>query len=263
MEDKILKMDVEGVVDKTNNSQPKQSANTLFRFFEQAEYLYGTLEKSAMIPRYYTETVDYLDIDFPHIAYPMICFCDINLHKIQEHMDFYGGYGIAFSKEWGINKGIQPIQYINYESFLCKDFSKAFKYAITSETEDDAQNFLLTQMYFLKPINGTMQRNDIEVPRLFTDECEWRYIPDIKKINLPQAVTEQDICSLPTLNETLFNSPETWLKFKYDEIKYIIIKTNDEFEYICNLVKKITNTEEEKNRLISKIIVWENSRRDF
>lgn len=32
---------------------PKQSANTLFRFFKKPEYLFESIAKRAMLPRYY------------------------------------------------------------------------------------------------------------------------------------------------------------------------------------------------------------------
>lgn len=32
---------------------PKQSANTLFGFFKKPEYLFESIEKRAMLPRYY------------------------------------------------------------------------------------------------------------------------------------------------------------------------------------------------------------------
>ena len=88
---------------------PQQSADTLFHFIEKIEYLIPILERDALIPRYCVETIEYLKIPYKNIAYPMLCFCDINLHKIHEHVEFYGGYGIAFSKQWGIAKGIQPV----------------------------------------------------------------------------------------------------------------------------------------------------------
>ena len=82
-------------------SAPKQSTNTLFRFFKRPEYLFEALRRRAMIPRSYGENVDYLNIGFHQIAYPMVCFCDITVHCLGDHMSLYGGYGIAFSKEWG------------------------------------------------------------------------------------------------------------------------------------------------------------------
>ena len=42
---------------------PKQSANSLFRFWRDSGRLLDAIEKTALIPRYYPETVDYLDID--------------------------------------------------------------------------------------------------------------------------------------------------------------------------------------------------------
>lgn len=30
----------------------------------------------------------------------MKCFCDINLHRIGMHLDWYGYYGLAFEKNW-------------------------------------------------------------------------------------------------------------------------------------------------------------------
>ena len=82
---------------------PTQSANTLFRFFTKLDYLLGSIEKKALIPRYYGENVDYLNIGHHQIFYPMICFCDITVHRLEDHMQTYGEYGIAFSKSWGIS----------------------------------------------------------------------------------------------------------------------------------------------------------------
>lgn len=262
LEEKTI-LKVESAEKYKGKSAPIQSANTLFRFFTKLEYLLGTLEKGALIPRYYPETVDYLEIERKHIAYPMICFCDINLHKMASHIDFYGGYGIAFSKDWGIKQGIQPIQYVNPHSPMRKDFTEAFKYAIESETEDAAQNFLLSQMYYLKPITGTMQREDEERERIFTDECEWRYIPDLSSLELPQAVDEQDIFSLPMLNKAIDEHESAWLGFDYLDIKYLIVQSENDFEQICRTIYKCVKDINVRNVLISKIIVWECERSDF
>ena len=130
---------------QTNNGTmvaPTQSANSLFRFFTKSEYLFESIKKTALFPRYYPETVSYLDINMYHIAYPMICFCDINLHKMDEHISLYGGYGLAFSKSWGIEKAIQPVHYVNPDSPLCKDFSIAFKESVEDGANCAAQTYL-------------------------------------------------------------------------------------------------------------------------
>ena len=41
----------------------KQSANVLFKFMKKIEYLKEIISKKAIIPRYYEESIDYLNIE--------------------------------------------------------------------------------------------------------------------------------------------------------------------------------------------------------
>lgn len=123
----------------------------------------------------------------------MVCFCDINFHKLHDHIQFYGGYGIAFSKDWGLKRGIQPIQYINPKSSLRCDFGQAFNLALEDKHEDVLSDYILTHMNYIKPIEGTMIRNEKQILKNFTDECEWRFVPDVSVIELPYAVTEENL----------------------------------------------------------------------
>lgn len=241
-----------------------QSANTLFHFIEELGYLISILKREAVVPRYCVESVDYLKIAYKSIAYPMLCFCDINLHKIENHISLYGGYGIAFSKEWGIRKGIQPIQYVNERSYLCKDFSKAFKMALNSSYTDEAQNYLLSQMYFLKPIEGNMKRKGVDKHKNFTDECEWRYVPEVEKLDLPVVLKDSEIVQKDTFNVALLYAKETWLKFTVDDIKYLIIKNGDDLDRLLEIIlKKSELNPVDQLKLSTKIIVWDEVREDF
>ena len=111
----------------------------------------------------------------------MKCFCDINLHRLEEHLAWYGYFGLAFTKEWGMKNRIQPIQYINPNSALCRDFSSAFKAALRLDTSKESKeqrylkDFLLHEMMYYKPYEGNMKnRNTNKFERkCFTDECEW------------------------------------------------------------------------------------------
>ena len=242
---------------------PKQSANTLFKFFKDSKYLFQTLEKGAVIPRYYSENINYLSIGLHQIAYPMACFCDISIHRLEEHMSFYGTYGIAFSKSWGINQGVQPIHYINKHSSLCEDFSNAFNIAINEEKDDAATNFLLTQMYYMKPIEGTMPREGKNINKNFTDECEWRFIPNVALIDLPQAVTDNEIACLDVLNRTICENEKCWLKFSYSDVKYIILPTDDDVEKLYKVIEQVVKDDILKRKLISRIITLDSIKEDF
>lgn len=96
-------------------------ADTLFNFMTKLEYLIWAIKSKRLAPRYCDEDLEYLRIpNLKKIAFPMKCFCDINMHKLGVHLEWYGYYGLAFSKEWGMHKGIQPVQYINAQSNLKK-----------------------------------------------------------------------------------------------------------------------------------------------
>ena len=246
-----------------------QSANTLFHFFRKRDYLLNSLAKKALFPRYYGENVQYLKIKFQEISYPMLCFCDINIHRLSAHLDMYGKYGIAFSKPWGIEAGIQPIQYINPESALCRDISAAFSEAISkvdkSNEDSKVEDYLLTQMFFIKPIEGTMPRNGAYIKKNFTDECEWRYIPNVEEIDFPQVVIEDDKAAIPKLNKSLQASEcsSCWLKFEYPDVKYIILPTWDDFDALCTCFDVNIEDTTIKSKLLSKVIIWDNAREDF
>lgn len=244
-------------------SAPKQSANTLFRFFKEPKYLFEALKRRALIPRYYGENVDYLNIGFRQIAYPMVCFCDITVHRLGDHMSLYGGYGIAFSKEWGIKKGIQPLEYVNSNSILCKDFSAAFSAAMQAEEESPAVDFLLTQMLFMKPIEGTMPRDKGEIKKNFTDECEWRYVPHVSALGLPPALTDSEIAGVGVLNATLSDNECCWLHFDYTDVKYIILQNEEDFSALCDVIDAVVDDEIVRRKLFSKVILWSEAREDF
>lgn len=260
---------------KERHIPSKVQADTLFTFTPQLDFLINSLRLKMLSPRYCTEDVRYLKIDgIKQIAIPMKCFCDINMHRLGEHLQWYGYYGIAFSKEWGMKKRIQPIQYINRDSYLCKDFSVAFNKALQIDiknqtvAEKSIKNFLFHQLMYLKPYSGKIKnRNDNkESIKCFTDECEWRFVPDVTKVGYDQIYINDDITNAGNLYEfsnSMAGVEQISLVFDYKDIKYIIIKSNDEFEIISKAISEMDLDGVTRNLLLSKIIIWENSRGDF
>lgn len=262
MKQEINHLKVENIDKEDSKQIPVQSANTLFRFFKEFKYLKDVLSHSGLAPRYCEEYVEYLDIPYNIIAYPMICFCDINLHKLKTHTENYGNYGIAFSKDWGENKGIQPIQYVNPNSILCKDFSEAFNHSLTSKGDNILQDYLLTHMNFIKPLKGKMKIGDDIKERIFTDECEWRYVPDSNKLQIPTVLVDQELTTIDIWNE-IASKDEYRLHFEYEDIKYIIVEKKSDFFEVCDLLEELNLDKRTMTQVISKVRVWDDERSDF
>lgn len=168
-----------------------QSANALFHFMKEADFLKAALKRRALVPRYCTENVSYLNLQtkectFREIAVLQKCFCDIPLHKIgasfelkgtgakfeqlepetqlrleanNTHFDFYGEYAIGFSKRWGEQNNLQPIHYLNENAACATDFSSVFQSIWNLDTLPDEYVYdTLNRLCFIKPLRGTMPR---------------------------------------------------------------------------------------------------------
>ena len=143
----------------------KVHPDTLFTFMTDFGFLLGCLEHKMLSPRYCEEDVRYLNLRrVKSLAYPMKCFCDISLKKLKVHMDWYGDYGIAFKKEWGMRHNIQPVHYLNEESDLRKDITEVLKAALNEEkagskTHEMLKNYLLHELgHFTRNYTQTTKR---------------------------------------------------------------------------------------------------------
>ena len=250
-------------------------ADTLFNFTTKIEYLVESLRRKKLFPRYNVEDISYLHIsNIDKIAILMKCFCDINLHRLDIHLNWYGHYGLAFSKEWGMKQAIQPVHYINQSSRLCADFSEAFCAALTAKRENESpeqitmKNYLLHNLMYLKPYEGNFKNQEGKIEKkCFTDECEWRFIPNVDPLlNLSPFYFDEKMLnsdSLVRLSNALKNDSNFGLSFSYEDLKYIIIKNDRDFSLLAKTITVMNISALEKHQLFSKIIIWEKSRGDF
>ena len=195
------------------NEEYVQSANTLFHFMKERQFLTDILNRKALVPRYCNEDIPYLDIEIAgkkinKISILQKCFCDMPFHKLSEknkinvvdddeitdeekkhiqnsssHTDFYGEYAVAFSKRWGEEKGLQPVVYVNSKSDYIKTFKDYINDSLCSEELGDvAFYYILSRLAYIKPLRGGMERylesgKKVKVMKNFHDEKEWRYVP--------------------------------------------------------------------------------------
>lgn len=294
-----------------------QSANALFNFVNKLDYLIGILEKKAIIPRYCQEDIEYLDLSYngqkiDRISVLQKCFCDIPLHNITQkfsmeikeedkvkideekqrmleegntHIGLYGSYGIAFSKEWCVNHNFQPLQYINEKSYIAKQFKELFcSVSSSEEVSDEIVDDIINRLSYYKPLYGTMPRNtdngQIRVYKSFLDECEWRYLPDVKeleKYNMNLIIFDEETQKMKEhINDNLRKEKYSslWLEYDYDDIKYLFVPDNQNRNKLIKAIMEIPTEKFEKSHsnirgemaryiLISKILVLDDIRKDW
>ena len=248
--------------------------DTLFTFTTELRWLLKSLQYKMLSPRYCEEDISYLKIsNIKRIAYPMKCFCDINLHKLVYHMEWYGDYGIAFEKNWGMKKNIQPVHYLNEQANLRKDISETFRSVLQENVENESKshqklkNYLLHELMYYKPYQGKFRNRKTgkSAKKCFADECEWRYIPDVSKIDFPFVIAEEDILNAGLLinySNAMDGNIEVSISFTYSEIKYIILKTPEDLRELIRAIDD-WGLGDEKYVLLSKVLIWEQSKGDF
>lgn len=238
---------------------------------KEFKYLKDILDKKAILPRYYEESIEYLEIkERKKITFPMVCFCDINFSRLEEHVYYYGKFGIGFSKSWAISKGVQPIHYINRNSYIKKEFSYLFSKALSDEINEDNlseyNNYLLGYLLYIKPIMGEMRRDGKYDGRNFTDEKEWRFVPQIKEKHKLPLIVPPEYTGIDkaynSFSEGITQKEDLWLKFGMNDIEYLMVENE---EYRQELIEFIlqNNNIEDKYILISKILVYDIMNKDW
>ncbi|MFM0778008.1 abortive infection system antitoxin AbiGi family protein [Streptococcus suis] len=275
--------------------QSKITANALFNFMREYSYLEKAILNMAICPRYYPEDISYLNLkynskDLTEWYIPMTCFCDIPLHQISYHAEGnsillndkgYGKFSIAFHKEFGIRKGIQPIHYLNTNSVQVAELTAALNILINkdsdySEDSDILMNFIFEYIRMIKPYTGKMKRRDrdnnvIEIKKNFQDEHEWRYIPKLNPRELPLMLIEEEEIRAEEINkiytDSILQTRDGVLKFDVEDIRYIFVDTvqnrNRLIQFIRGKRKGRRLSSQEKDILISKIMVYDELKEDW
>ena len=162
-------------------------STSLFHFTKSLDVLESIL-LNGFYPRLSAEDVSWIGnkeaslIDF--VVFPMVCFCDIPLGRIADHVDFYGEYGIGMSKDWALKNGLNPVFYLSSSAAVAESFVTAIKASVCTtkekeEKDDSATDHLHFMWAHSKPLSGRMVIGDKPVTKDFYLENEWRYIPNL------------------------------------------------------------------------------------
>jgi hypothetical protein len=251
------------------------SSNSLFHFTPKKENLISILEQT-FVPRYCFEEIklrDKLERTGFESAIPMVCFCDISLSQINNHIKMYGGYGLGMKKEWGIRKKLNPIIYVNPNSNISESVSKLAENIyqaldkhcseITRNIYDEYMNFV----NYIKPYDGNFKRgNKIHKDIRFYNEREWRYVPKIDfDSNVKNNLSKEELLNPEILENENKKLYEYRLDFKPSDVKYIFVKSENEIHAMIEQLRSINSrfSRKEIDVLTSKIITTEQIKEDF
>ena len=224
--------------------------------------------KEGFWPKYCNEDVSWLKIDkHDYIAYPMVCFCDIPLSRIGEHVDFYGKFGLGLTKDWATANNITPIQYIAQNSHIPNTFKDIVaQFSILDQNAGNKSSELLRYLLaHSKPTEGKMKKNGEFITKEFYQESEWRYVPKHERISdclIPRDFGSSEI----RMEKNHISKEHCLLKFSLNSVRYIFVEKDSD---ISNMVKFIQSELKDQAHhcdlsvLISRITSLESIKRDL
>jgi hypothetical protein len=270
------------------------SANSLFHFTSTLDKLVSIL-RNDFYPRYcpedhtafYTKQTKSL-INYKR-AIPMVCFCDIPLAQIRNHVKTYGHYAIGLSKVWGVKNKVSPVMYTtpNSNSTVClrESFDYLSNKVIVTFLESSKFNANCVEnkelaeiagkldsiIYYTKPYNGIVRREGKSPRRIrFYDEREWRYIPQravLNDKNIMLSVPNVDLLDVRVKDDANANIAKYCrLTFTPNDIKYIVVKKESEVLHMVNRITELKSPKYEPNDvsiLKTRIISTERILEDF
>lgn len=259
----------------------KQSANTLFHFMPRFQYLTEAIKMMSLFSRFVEEEVSYLNLEISKqsikkVAFPMLCFCDINLHNIHHHVEGktgYGKYGFGLNKEWCEQSGVQPIRYVNESSKETEGFSKIFNSGLESlQVEEYSQmeffDYILDLLKHTKPLKGSMEKNKEYITKNFHDEKEWRFVPNLENLienDFYNDATMPEYMNFSVRNElsdSLKIIPESLFKLEIDVINYIFVENEKDRSELLDLID-CEFEGKDKLEMASKILVYNQIKKDW
>jgi hypothetical protein len=245
------------------------SSNSIIHFTSEKDALKSIL-KNNFRTYYCKEKIAFGNIYITYVA-PMVCFCDIPLSEVKDHISKYGSYGLGLTKEWAENKGLNPVLYLDKNSILSISYLKIYeKFILDPKTSlfdlSIEQRLIIDILRYIKNYQDDLERNGkVYKNYRFSDEREWRYVPDITN-NFPLILSES-ISATEKSKETVNNFlRDVKLEFDPNDIKYIIINREDEISEFLSLLKDSKGKKYSYNdveKLMTRIITTDQIISDF
>lgn len=206
---------------------PQPREHRIFHYTSCLNYLRDILTHGFW-PRFCVEEFDWLLGDATHIAFPIVCFCDIPIAAAGDHRIRYGRYALAVSKVWAITHDVNPVWYVQVGTSIRTHLEKLL-FQESPATLDAIPPTLKPLLPFLKKTVGAQpDRGPVSRPGYlevvdFEQELEWRHTPsslrDTWKIGSTRHIVNDADHEL---------SRNQRLELKHTAIEVVYVQTEDE-----------------------------------
>ncbi len=216
----------------------KPKSQTLFHFTKNLDFVKNILT-DGFWPRYCLEDFSWYIHNIDYIAFPMVCFCDIPLSRIKEHVGFYGEYGVGVTKEWAIANRLNPVSYLSRTSNYGSAVNNLFKNIdITGQKAyyENAGLDLNMLLSHYKPLTGNMIINGSSISKDFYQENEWRFVP--QRIEIGPWLTKLQFETLSVIDDANSKTKNySSLKLTPQDVRYIFVKSDSDIPEMINFIQ--------------------------
>lgn len=245
------------------------SSDSLFHFTDSAENLIGIL-RNEFYPRYSLEKLE-LNGERLEMAFPMVCFCDIPLSQIKNHIHTYGSYGIGMSRKWADKMGLNPVLYLRPGAALAEIIYSIVNITVGTEHLKETNSLRSLQLKaadlfkYIKPYEGDFMRKGRLIRNVrFYDEREWRYVPAIDDANDNWILWREEYLNSVKRAHANTQVENAKLIFEPNDIRYLIIKEETQIGAMISALREIKSkySQETIEILTSRIMTCEQIMRD-
>lgn len=221
------------------------SSYSLFHFTSSLDAIQSILKGGLR----YTWVAEKLPIHGVGYLLQTICFCNIPLSMIEEHVEWYGKYAIGFKRTALRAKGASPVLYLHSDSSLLYKGKSALD---SYEKERFLPYFKQFYGQQYHPKYGSYKK------KLFYDEKEWRLF-----CGLAEMVRFKDQADLENKREQKKSQTKNWkvMPVSPDMIEYIILEKPDDLVLFKVFLKNhfVPIMED----MLTKVLFYSQIRRDF
>lgn len=242
------------------------STNSIIHYTSSIDTLKLILKEGFKL-KYCDETL-HLDDDSSNAAHPMISFCDIPLSESSKHFEAYGHFGIGLTKTWAVEKGINPVLYIDKDSLIAKSILELIKARRDSKTNLTTQQkaLVLKIKSYAKNYSGNLNRKSKTTKNYrFYDEREWRLVPD-KDILGGISFSVSSTNYQKSKDDYNAKIDSIRIKFNHSDISYIIVEKTNQIPDIIKSIREYFSDDCTANQLdilLSKVCSAEQIKADY